>query len=93
MRKINMNYKRKSYGARLVALSMALMLCVTSCGKKPEKAPELLDPVSTNEAYRPVSKGDVGKKIIKNGSVVPTDYCYFYKSLSLIHISEPTRPY
>lgn len=56
MRKINMNYKRKSYGARLVALSMALMLCVTSCGKKPEKAPELLDPVSTNEAYRPVSK-------------------------------------
>ena len=80
MRKINMNYKRKSYGARLVALSMALMLCVTSCGKKPEKAPELLDPVSTNEAYRPVSKGDVGKKIIKNGSVVPTDYCYFYKS-------------
>lgn len=64
---------------------MAMMLGLTGCGNKiPEKAPELLEPVTTNEAYRPVEKGDVGKKIIKNGSIVPTDYCYFFKTSATI---------
>ena len=71
---------KKSYAVRMTAIAMAMMLGLTGCGKKEEKAPELLEPVTTNEAYRPVEKSDVGKKIIKNGAIVPTDYCYFFKT-------------
>lgn len=80
MMKRNFKFGKRSYTVRFVALSMALVFCMTSCGKKQEDVPELLEPITTNEAYRPVTKGDVGKRVIKNGSVVPTDYCYFFKS-------------
>ena len=81
---------KKSYAVRMTAIAMAMMLGLTGCGKKEEKAPELLEPVTTNEAYRPVEKSDVGKKIIKNGAIVPTDYCYFFKTsatLSKIYVN------
>lgn len=73
----------------MTAIAMAMMLGLTG-REKEEKAPELLEPVTTNEAYRPVEKSDVGKKIIKNGAIVPTDYCYFFKTsatLSKIYVN------
>ena len=81
---------KKSYAVRMTAIAVAMMLGLTGCGKKEEKAPELLEPVTTNEAYRPVEKSDVGKKIIKNGAIVPTDYCYFFKTsatLSKVYVN------
>ena len=45
---------KKSYAVRMTAIAVAMMLGLTGCGKKEEKAPELLEPVTTNEAYRPV---------------------------------------
>jgi multidrug efflux pump subunit AcrA (membrane-fusion protein) len=69
---------------RIIAFAMAGMLCISGCGKVTQKAPELLEPVSTNASYRPVTIGDVGNKVIKNGSVVPTDYCYFYTTTATI---------
>lgn len=72
--------KKKSYGVRFTALMTAMVLCLTGCGKQSEPAPELLEPVSVNAAYRPVAYGDIGRKVIKTGSVVPTDYCHFFQS-------------
>ena len=74
-----------------VCMSISLVAGMTGCGKdKAEKVPELLEPVSTNEAYRPVTLGDIGVKVIKSGTVVPTDYCYYYESattLSKIYVN------
>ncbi len=64
----------------MMALLAAAMLCLSACGRKPEPAPELLEPISTNQAYRPVVYGDIGNKVIKTGTIVPTDYCHFFQS-------------
>ena len=37
---------KKSYAVRMTAIAVAMMLGLTGCGKKEEKAPELLEPVS-----------------------------------------------
>lgn len=83
---------RKTAGRMLcLALSCVLTAGLAGCGsKKSEKAPELLEPVSTNEAYRPVSYGDIGRVVIKTGTVVPTDYAYYYDSsatLSKVYVN------
>lgn len=78
---------------RVMCLCMAAVFAVsmTGCGKEEsEKIPELLEPVSTNEAYRPVTYGDIGRKVIKTGTIVPTDYCYYYDTsatLSKVYVN------
>lgn len=57
-----------------------MMISISGCGGSSEKAPELLEPISTNAAYRPVMKGDIGNKIIKTGNVVPEDHCYYFNT-------------
>ena len=43
-------------------MSFVMAAAMTGCGKdKTESVPDLLDPVSTNEAYRPVTYGDIGR--------------------------------
>ena len=74
MRK-NRNKRSKT---RILSLIIGMSLVLTGCGAETEDIPELLEPVSTNESYRPVEYGDIGKNIIKIGSVVPNDYCHFY---------------
>lgn len=54
----------------------SLVLC--SCGGKKKEAPELLDPVTITESFRPVEYGDVGEVKINTGVVVPKEYCYFW---------------
>lgn len=74
-----------------IALSFVMAAGMAGCGeKKSAKAPDLLEPVSTNEAYRPVMYGDIGKIVIKTGTVVPTDYAYYYDSsvtLSKVYVN------
>lgn len=89
-------YKKRAgqvMGRRVMCLCMAAVFAVTmtGCGKETaEKVPELIEPVSTNEAYRPVTYGDIGRKVIKTGTVVPTDYCYYYDTsatLSKVYVN------
>lgn len=74
--------------SRSTVLRAATLLYVTAavllgagCGSTavPE-APELLEPVAKNAAYRPVEYGDIGKVEILIGKVVPTDYCHYYET-------------
>lgn len=79
--------KLNRFVKKIICVSMAAVMTMSfvACGKKEtQPAPDLLEPVSTNEAYRPVFYGDVGRKVIKNGSVVPTDYCHFFKTATNI---------
>ena len=72
-------------------MTAVFAMTMTGCGKeKSEKVPDLLEPVSTNEAYRPVTYGDIGRKVIKTGTIVPTDYCYYYETsatLSKVYVN------
>lgn len=85
------NTRRTAKRMLCVALSCVLVTGMAGCGdKKSAKAPELLEPISTNEAYRPVSYGDIGTIVIKTGTVVPTDYAYYYDSsatLSKVYVN------
>ncbi len=63
-----------------ISLLLVFAMCISGCGKKQEDVPELLEPKITNSSYRPVSYGDIGKKVIKTAYVLPTNYCYFYNS-------------
>ena len=72
-------------------MAAVFAMTMTGCGKeKSEKVPELMEPVSTNEAYRPVTYGDIGRKVIKTGTIVPTDYSYYYETsatLSKVYVN------
>lgn len=70
---------------RVIAICItASLLFTTGCGKKTVQAPELLEPVSANESYRPVEVGTVGLSGTTSGVimgvVVPKEYCHFYKT-------------
>ena len=84
---------KKNMTARIACLVMSFVMAggMAGCGKEnSEKVPELVEPVSTNEAYRPVTYGDIGKKVIKTGTIVPTDYCYYYDTsvtLSKVYVN------
>ena len=74
--------RRTSRAALAILLSLSMVMSISGCGGKKENVPDLLDPISTNAAYRPVMKGDIGNKIVKTGNVVPEDYCYYFKTSS-----------
>ncbi len=67
----------------LIAMTLLLGL-LAGCDDKSMVAPELLKPVAVNEAYRTVAYGDVGDFQWKNGKVVPTDYCHFWKTRTAV---------
>lgn len=68
-----------------IGMTVVMAMALAGCGKEQaQKAPELIEPVSTNEAYRPVSYGDIGRMVIKNGTIVPTDYCYYYDTSAVL---------
>lgn len=64
----------------IFALSAAL-LC--GCSEVVE-VPALIDPVSVNNAYRPVEKRVVGKVNVEVGNVVPTEYCHFFRKVTVL---------
>ena len=70
--------KLKNVKAKISYMLCAMLLLTTGCGKEAMEAPELQKPVAVNESYRPVEMGNVGDIEIRDGVVVPTDYCHFY---------------
>ena len=90
---IHVKNMRTVFHKRVMCMCMAAVfaMTMTGCGKeKSEKVPELMEPVSTNEAYRPVTYGDIGRKVIKTGTIVPTDYSYYYETsatLSKVYVN------
>jgi multidrug efflux pump subunit AcrA (membrane-fusion protein) len=87
----DINIRKFGKKAMCIALSGFMAVGLFGCGKgKTEDVPQLLEPISSNEAYHPVVYGDIGEMVIKSASVVPTDYCYFYDSsvtLSKIYVN------
>ncbi len=57
------------------------MLLLGGCGET-VPAPDLIEPASANQAYRPVEKRMVGKMNVEVGNVVPREYCHFYKKVT-----------
>ncbi len=78
--------KLKNIKAKISYMLCAMLLLTTGCGKEAMEAPELKKPVAVNESYRPVEMGNVGDIEIRDGVVVPTDYCHFY--LTTVKVSE-----
>ena len=78
--------KLKNVKAKISYMLCAMLLLTTGCGKEAMEAPELQKPVAVNESYRPVEMGNVGDIEIRDGVVVPTDYCHFY--LTTVKVSE-----
>ncbi len=76
----------KSLKSKISYILCAMLLFTTGCGKEALVAPELQKPVAVNESYRPVEMGNVGDIDIRDGVVVPTDYCHFY--LTTAKVSE-----
>ncbi len=77
-------FKDKKRNKGMFSFVLLLSLLLSGCGEQYAKAPELLEPVVSNESYRPVQYGDVGNTTLLNGVVVPTDYCHFWKTNTAI---------
>lgn len=78
--------KLKNIKAKISYMLCAMLLLTTGCGKETMTVPELQKPVAVNESYRPAEIGNVGDITIRDGVVVPTDYCHFY--LTTAKVSE-----
>lgn len=80
--------KMKRTKSRWTAILLAGVLLLTGCGSQTgETAPELVEAMVTNDAYRPVEKGnigDVGNLEVLKGIVVPQEDCYFFNASATI---------
>ncbi len=63
---------------KIIALALASVMTVCSCGKY-EEIPELKEPVTGIQTFRPVSKRNVGIPKTMAGCVSATEYCHFFK--------------
>ena len=70
--------KLKNVKTKISYMLCAMLLLTTGCGKIAMDVPQLQKPVAVNESYRPVEMGNVGDITIRDGIVVPTDYCHFF---------------
>lgn len=63
------------------AAFLGMVSLLAGCGEKVvQEAPELLEPVSVNEAFRPVEMGEVGDLKIALGTVKVQEYPHFYST-------------
>lgn len=80
--------REKNMKNRWIACLLAGVMLLTGCGKQTtEHVPELLDVAATNDAYRPVERGnigDVGNLEVLKGVVVPQEDCYFFEASATI---------
>ncbi len=67
---------------KITVIMLIFGMCLTGCNKRLPAAPELLEPLSANESFRPVSYGDIGLNAklsgVIAGKVVPMEYCHFW---------------
>lgn len=68
----------KNRRIKAAALALASLLFICSCDKY-EEIPELKEPVTGTQTFRPVTKRNVGTPYCLFGSVAATEYCHFYK--------------
>lgn len=75
--------KKRQQIAKYISCLLLTCLFLGGCGKA-EEIPELIDPVSLNQAFRPVERRDIGSPKIMIGHYVPQEYCHFYKKNTTI---------
>ena len=64
---------------KIITYMTLFSLALSACGDiKKKPAPELLEPVTITESFRPVEYGDVGEINVENGIIVPEEQCYFW---------------
>lgn len=63
-----------------MALALALVMTICSC-QQAEVVPELLEPAVGGTTFRAVKRGTIGETKLMYGTIVPTDYCHFYKKM------------
>lgn len=80
--------RKRNIKSRWIAILLAGVMLLTGCGNTAqEKVPELVEPMATNDAYRPVVKGnigDIGNLEVLKGVVVPQEDCYFFNATATI---------
>ncbi len=76
--------KRNTKIAKYLTCLLFTTLLLSGCGQVTEEIPELLAPVTSNEAFRPVEYRTMGKPRILVGSYVPQEYCHFFKKITTI---------
>lgn len=65
---------------RIIALALATVLTICSC-QSAEVAPELLEPAVGTTSFRAVSRDSIGDVKVIVGTIVPTDYCHYFKKI------------
>ncbi len=78
---------RHAKAGRGMAILLAGVVLLTACKREQQEAPELLEPMTTNDAYRPVVRGnigDIGSLEVLKGVVVPQEDCYFFNTSATI---------
>ena len=68
----------RKYIIKYLSCILAASILFCGCGKK-EEVPELIDPSSGIQAFRPVERRMIGDPKILLGQVTPKEYCHFFK--------------
>lgn len=69
--------------AKYFTCILTLAIVLSGC-KTVEEPPELIDPVSMKQTFRPVEKKIIGSPKILVGHYVPQEYCHFFKKATPI---------
>ncbi|MBO4901817.1 MAG: biotin/lipoyl-binding protein [Lachnospiraceae bacterium] len=73
----------RKHGIKIILCTLTALSLLCGCEETVE-VPALIEPVSANEAYRPVEKRMIGKMIVEVGNVVPTEYCHYYRKVTVL---------
>ena len=68
---------------RMILYIVSAAFLLGGCAQA-EVPPALVEPVSVNQAYRPVEKRLVGKAVYEVGNVVPTEYSYYFRKNTVL---------
>lgn len=68
----------KNKKIKTIAVALASILFICSCNTY-EEIPELKEPITGIQTFRPVSKRNVGVPKNLIGSIAATEYCHYYK--------------
>ena len=74
---------KRKYITRCLSGILITTILLCGCGKT-EEIPTLIEPVSNNQAFRPVERRTLGNPKILVGQIVPQEYCHFFKKSTII---------
>lgn len=75
--------RKRIYGAVAIGMT-AVLFVLPGCSAKQTNVPELKEPKTMNESFRPVGYADIGDIEYRRGMVVPTSYCHFWEKSTAI---------